>query len=84
MSVTDAPASTEADESAESPPNQVHEIVSLIGPKLHALRTAQRHSLQQLAVLSDVSRPRSTRSSATAWCPRSPRCSSSVPRWGCR
>jgi quercetin dioxygenase-like cupin family protein/DNA-binding XRE family transcriptional regulator len=27
----------------------------MIGPKLHALRTAQRHSLQQLAVLSDVS-----------------------------
>ena len=55
MSVTDAPASTESDESTESAPNQVHEIVSLIGPKLHALRTAQRHSLQQLAVLSDVS-----------------------------
>jgi transcriptional regulator with XRE-family HTH domain len=55
MAVTDAPASADADESTESAPNQVHEIVSLIGPKLHALRTAQRHSLQQLAVLSDVS-----------------------------
>ena len=55
MAVTDAPASTEADESADSAPNQVHEIVSLIGPKLHALRTAQRLSLQQLAVVSDVS-----------------------------
>jgi transcriptional regulator with XRE-family HTH domain len=52
MAVTGAPASVETDESG---PNQVREIVSLIGPKLHALRTARRHSLQQLAVLSDVS-----------------------------
>ena len=52
MAVTDVPASAVTDESGA---NQVHEIVSLIGPKLHALRTAQRHSLQQLAVLSDVS-----------------------------
>jgi transcriptional regulator with XRE-family HTH domain len=36
-------------------PNEVEEIVSLIGPKLRALRSAQRHSLQQLAAISDVS-----------------------------
>ncbi|MFD1935709.1 MULTISPECIES: helix-turn-helix domain-containing protein [Nonomuraea] len=35
--------------------HQVDEIVSQIGPKLRALRTAQRHSLQQLATISDVS-----------------------------
>lgn len=52
MAVTEAPSPAETDESG---PNPVHEIVSLIGPKLHALRTAQGHSLQQLAVLSDVS-----------------------------
>jgi transcriptional regulator with XRE-family HTH domain len=52
MAVTDAPSATVTDETV---PNEVNEIVSLIGPKLHALRTAQRHSLQQLAVLSDVS-----------------------------
>jgi transcriptional regulator with XRE-family HTH domain len=52
MAVTDAPSPAGTDEIG---PSQVHEIVSLIGPKLHALRTAQRHSLQQLAVLSDVS-----------------------------
>ena len=52
MAVTDVPSPAETDESGS---NQVHEIVSLIGPKLHALRTAQRHSLQQLALLSDVS-----------------------------
>lgn len=34
---------------------QVEEIVSLIGPKLHGLRTAQGYSLQQLATISDVS-----------------------------
>ncbi|MEU7895763.1 cupin domain-containing protein [Nonomuraea sp. NPDC049152] len=34
---------------------QVDEIVSQIGPKLRAVRTAQRYSLQQLAALSDVS-----------------------------
>ena len=52
MAVTDAelPAQTE-----ETVPNQVDEIVSLIGPKLRGLRTAQRHSLQQLAAISDVS-----------------------------
>jgi transcriptional regulator with XRE-family HTH domain len=52
MSVADAqsPATT-----AESGPNQVDDIVSLIGPKLRGLRTAQRHSLQQLAAISDVS-----------------------------
>jgi transcriptional regulator with XRE-family HTH domain len=60
MAVTDAPASAETSagttaESDEPGSSQVHEIVSMIGPKLHALRTAQRHSLQQLAVLSDVS-----------------------------
>jgi transcriptional regulator with XRE-family HTH domain len=47
-----APSLVETDDSA---PSQVDEIVSLIGPKLRALRTAQRHSLQQLAGLSDVS-----------------------------
>ena len=52
MAVKDAPSLVETDESA---PSQVDEIVSLIGPKLRALRTAQRHSLQQLAALSDVS-----------------------------
>jgi transcriptional regulator with XRE-family HTH domain len=52
MTVTDAASPAAADEAGA---NQVNEIVSLIGPKLHALRTAQRHSLQQLAVLSDVS-----------------------------
>jgi transcriptional regulator with XRE-family HTH domain len=52
MAVADAPATPETDDAAST---QVHEIVNMIGPKLHALRTAQRHSLQQLAVLSDVS-----------------------------
>ncbi|MFF5207276.1 cupin domain-containing protein [Streptosporangium sp. NPDC000396] len=40
---------------AEEQGHQVDEIVSQIGPKLRGLRTAQRHSLQRLAVLSDVS-----------------------------
>jgi transcriptional regulator with XRE-family HTH domain len=52
MVVKDAPNPAEA----EAPGgHEVDEIVSLIGPKLRALRTAQRHSLQQLAGLSDVS-----------------------------
>ncbi|HEX2355397.1 MAG TPA: cupin domain-containing protein [Micromonosporaceae bacterium] len=51
MSVRDA-SLTEADAAGTA---QVDEIVSLIGPKLRGLRTAQRHSLQQLAALSDVS-----------------------------
>jgi len=52
MAVTDAesPATT-----GDTGTNQVAEIVSLIGPKLRGLRTAQRHSLQQLAAISDVS-----------------------------
>src|SRR6266511_2971971 len=42
-------------ETEETGPSQVEEIVSLIGPKLRALRSAQRLSLQQLAMSSDVS-----------------------------
>jgi transcriptional regulator with XRE-family HTH domain len=52
MVVKDAASPAEIDETA---PNQVEEIVSLIGPKLRGLRAAQGHSLQQLAALSDVS-----------------------------
>lgn len=40
---------------AEAQGQQVDEIVSQIGPKLRGLRRAQRHSLQQLAAISDVS-----------------------------
>jgi transcriptional regulator with XRE-family HTH domain len=39
----------------ETGPEQVEEIVTLIGPKLKALRQAQGHSLQGLAGLSNVS-----------------------------
>jgi transcriptional regulator with XRE-family HTH domain len=46
------PVRTTADEPG---PGQVHEIVSMIGPKLHDLRKAKGYSLQQLATLSDVS-----------------------------
>jgi transcriptional regulator with XRE-family HTH domain len=52
MAVKDAPSPVETDDPA---PSQVDEIVSLIGPKLRGLRTAQGYSLQQLAGLSDVS-----------------------------
>jgi transcriptional regulator with XRE-family HTH domain len=52
MTSTEAAPTAETDLAGQS---QVHEIVSLIGPKLHALRSARGHSLQQLAVLSDVS-----------------------------
>lgn len=55
MVVRDAPSLPEADTSGTSGGHEVDEIVSLIGPKLRALRTAQRYSLQQLAALSDVS-----------------------------
>jgi len=58
MVVKDAAFPVETDEAPpndQAPPNQVEEIVSLIGPKLRGLRAAQGHSLQQLAALSDVS-----------------------------
>ncbi|MCW2611833.1 MAG: hypothetical protein QOC93_3784 [Actinomycetota bacterium] len=45
------PAAGDGDDAAD----QVREIVSLIGPKLHELRKTKGHSLQQLATLSDVS-----------------------------
>lgn len=38
-----------------APVDPVSEIVSLIGPRLHDLRRAKGYSLQQLALLSDVS-----------------------------
>jgi transcriptional regulator with XRE-family HTH domain len=52
MAVTDSALPMKAEEVG---PSQVEEIVSLIGPKLRGLRTAQRLSLQQLAAASDVS-----------------------------
>jgi transcriptional regulator with XRE-family HTH domain len=52
MAVKDAPVPVEAEDAG---PTQVEEIVNLIGPKLHGLRTAKGYSLQQLAALSDVS-----------------------------
>jgi transcriptional regulator with XRE-family HTH domain len=51
MVVREVPSPAEVDPSG----GNVDQIVSLIGPKLRGLRMAQRHSLQQLAALSDVS-----------------------------
>ena len=53
--------------------DHVEGIVGSIGPKLQRLRQEQRLSLQQLAVPAEVSAA-IQRSSATTWCPPSPRC----------